>query len=187
MSQRHFSGEPARSQRLKSRLRTFWTGRKGASFVEFAAVAAPVFLMFFGIIQVGLIFWASFELENATADAARLLRTGQAQSLSSADFKSKICNATFILAGCSSKLQISIQTFPGGFSAMPQANPLDAQRNLLTNFNGDPGQVSRSTDVLLTAYYPWQLIDPLTSAVLSNMAGGAFLLQEAAAFRSEPF
>jgi Flp pilus assembly protein TadG len=179
--------ERSGGQRWKSRLRAFWTGRKGASFVEFAAVAAPVFLMFFGIIQVGLIFWASFELENATADAARMLRTGQAQTLSAADFKTKICGETFILAGCASKLQISIQTFPGGFSAMTQPIALDSGRNLLTNLNGDPGQVSGATDVLLTAYYPWTLIDPLTSAVLSNMAGGAFLLQEAAAFRSEPF
>ena len=187
MPRQHFKDERSGGQRWKSRFRAFWSGREGASFVEFAAIAAPVFLMFFGIIQVGLIFWGSFELENATADAARLLRTGQAQTLSAADFKTKICNETFILAGCASKLQVSIQTFPGGFSTMTRANPLDSGRNLLTNFNGDPGQVPGAMDVLLTAYYPWTLIDPLTSAVLSNMAGGAFLLREAAAFRSEPF
>ncbi len=174
-------------RKRKSRIGAFWNDRKGVSFVEFGIIAIPLFMLFFGIIEVGLIFWASFELENATADAARLLRTGQAQTLSASDFKAKICGEVFILSNCSSKVQIGIQTFPGGFSTMTPAAPLDSNGNLVTALNGDPTQVGGQQDVLLTAYYAWPLIDPLTRAVFSNMAGGAFLLQEAAAFRSEPF
>ena len=48
--------------------------------VEFAVIAIPFFTLIIGIIEVGLIFWAGYELENATAAAARLVRTGQAQT-----------------------------------------------------------------------------------------------------------
>ena len=173
--------------RLKRRLRAFARARSGASFVEFAIIAAPLFLLFFGIIQVGLIFWASFELENATADAARLVRTGQAQGLSASDLKAKICSEVVILSSCSSKVQVNIQVFPGGFSTMAPPNPLDSNNNLVSTLNGDPTQVSGGQDVLLTTYYAWPLADPLTRAVLGNMADGSILLQQAAAFRSEPF
>jgi Flp pilus assembly protein TadG len=178
-----------RSGRRKwiGRARAFGSDTAGASFVEFGIIAIPLFMLFFGIIEIGMMFWASFELENATADAARLLRTGQAKTLSAADFKAAICQKVFILSNCAGKVQVNIQLFPGGFSRMAPAAPLDHDRNLLTTFNGDPNQVTGGQDVLLTTYYAWPVIDPLTRAVFSNMAGGAFLLQQAAAFRSEPF
>jgi Flp pilus assembly protein TadG len=183
----HLRAEQSGERKWMSRARAFGSGTAGASFVEFGIIAIPLFMLFFGIIEVGLMFWASFELENATADAARLLRTGQALTLNAADFKTKICGEVFILSNCSGKVQVNIQTFPGGFSRMAPAAPLDANRNLVTSFNGDPTQVAGGQDVLLTTYYAWPVIDPLTRAVFSNMAGGAFLLQQAAAFRTEPF
>ena len=179
--------EGAGKAKRKPRFLAFWSDRKGAALFEFAIVALPLFLLFFGIIEVGLIFWGTMELENATMDAARLVRTGQAQTMSAADFKTKICNAVFILKGCSANVQVSIQIFPGGFSSMTLPPQLDSNRNLLTTFNGDPTQAGSGQDVLITAYYPWQIIDPLTRAVLSNMSGGKILLQSAAAFRTEPF
>ena len=179
--------EAAGKDRRKPRFLAFLSDRKGASFVEFAIIALPLFLLFFGIIEVGLILWGGLDLENATMDAARLIRTGQAQTMTASALKTKICSEVVILSNCSSKLQVNIQTFPGGFSTMTLPKPLDSQHNFVTTFNGDPTQVAAGQDVLVTTYYAWPLIDPLTVAALSNMAGGNFLLQSAAAFRSEPF
>ncbi len=176
-------------RRLRSQIRSFWRDSKGASFFEFAIIAAPLFLLFFGIIEVGLIFWGTFELENATDDAARLVRTGQAQNagMDANALKAKICSEVVILSNCTSKIQLNIQTFLGGFGTMTAPNPIDGNGNLLTTFNGDPSQAGAGQDVLLTAYYEWPLIDPLTRAVLSNLADGNCLLRAAAVFRTEPF
>jgi hypothetical protein len=61
-------------------LRKFFRKRTAAALVEFAVIAIPFFTLIMGIIEAGLIFWAGYELENATAAAARLVRTGQAQT-----------------------------------------------------------------------------------------------------------
>ncbi|MGA7329145.1 MAG: TadE/TadG family type IV pilus assembly protein [Rhodomicrobium sp.] len=170
-----------------SAVRSFWRDRKGASFVEFAIIAIPLFLLFIGIIEVGLIFWATYELENATADAARLVRTGQARSMTAATLKAGLCSEVVILSGCTTGVRINIQVFPGGFGTMTPANPIDSSGKLITTFNGDPSQVGPGQDVLVTAYYEWPLADPLTQAVLSNLSDGNCLIRAAAAFRSEPF
>ncbi len=175
-AKRHFS----------SRLKDFWRDRKGASFVEFAIIAIPLFLLFFGIIELGLVFWATYELENATADAARLVKTGQAQGMDVSALKNQICSEVVILSNCTSKVQLSIQAF-GGFGAMQAPNPLDQNGNLITTLNGDPSQIGPSQDVLMISYYEWPLVSPLMSAALGNLGDGNFLIQSAAVFRSEPF
>jgi Flp pilus assembly protein TadG len=55
-------------------------GERGATMVEFALIMIPFFVILFGIFEVGFVFWGTFELENATADAARQIRTGQIRS-----------------------------------------------------------------------------------------------------------
>jgi Flp pilus assembly protein TadG len=65
---------PARlAQRLARR-------EDGAAAVEFALVAAPFLALLFAIIETSLIFFAGQTLETATADASRLIMTGQQQS-----------------------------------------------------------------------------------------------------------
>ena len=48
--------------------------------IEFALLMLPFFILIFGIFDVGLLIWGGLELDNATSEAARLVRTGQAQS-----------------------------------------------------------------------------------------------------------
>jgi Flp pilus assembly protein TadG len=176
----------AARRRLLLRLRMFPAGNKGVTFVEFAIIAIPLFLLFFSIIEVGLIFWATYDLENATATAARLVRTGQAQSMNTNNFLTQLCSQTVILSNCTSQVQVNIQTF-ASFSTMTAPNPIGSNGNLLTTFNGNPQQVGPSQDVLVTTYYEWPLINPLISAVLGNLSDGNCLIQSAVAFRSEPF
>ena len=57
----------------------FALGSRGAAAVEFALVSIPFLALTFGIIEIGLIYFVSTTLENATLQAAREIRTGQLQ------------------------------------------------------------------------------------------------------------
>ena len=86
-------------------LRNFLRRRRGVAAVEFAIIAIPFFLLIMGIIEVGLIFWAGYELENATAAAARLVRTGAAQNsgYTVAQLQAQLCQNVVIISNCTTK------------------------------------------------------------------------------------
>jgi Flp pilus assembly protein TadG len=159
---------------------------RGATIIEFALVMVPFFILLFGIFEVGLVFWGGMELENATDDAARMVRTGQAQAgdFSEAQMKQKICERVSLLVNCPAKLRIDVRSF-NAFSEMTPASPLDAGGALKESFSyslGGPQQV-----VLMTAFYEWPLLNFMSTMSLSNMASGNRLLRASAAFRNEPF
>jgi Flp pilus assembly protein TadG len=167
-------------------LRRLRSQQRGAIMVEFALVMIPFFILLFGILEVGLVFWGGFELENATDDAARMVRTGQAQSgnFDETRLKQEICNRVSLLVNCTSKLRLDVQSF-NDFSQMTPPSPLDGEGNLKQSFSyslGGPQQV-----VLFTAFYEWPLLNFMSTMSLSNMASGIRLLQSSAAFRNEPF
>jgi len=167
-------------------LRNFLRRRRGVAAVEFAIIAIPFLLLIMGIIEVGLIFWAGYELENATAAAARLVRTGQAQNsgYTVAQLQAQLCQNVVILSNCTTKVQLSVQTF-STFAGITAPSAVDQNGKLQASFPYSPG--GPGAIVLLTAYYEWPLTTPLTSAVLANLGDGNYLLQTSLAFRNEPY
>jgi Flp pilus assembly protein TadG len=180
-----FSAAAARRRRWLL-LRRLGAQSRGATMVEFALVMIPFFIILFGILEVGLVFWGMFELENATDDTARMVRTGQAQAgnFDEARLKQEICNRVSLLVNCTAKIRLDVQSF-NSFSQMTPPAPLDGDGNLKESFAyslGGPQQV-----VLFTAFYEWPLLNFMSTMSLSNMATGNRLLQSSAAFRNEPF
>lgn len=55
----------------------FIKAREGNSAIEFAFVAPVLFLMLFGIVELGLVMFASSVIENAATSAARVGLTGR--------------------------------------------------------------------------------------------------------------
>jgi Flp pilus assembly protein TadG len=172
--------------KLGARVFKSFRGERGVSLLEFAIVALPLLVFIFGILEVGLIFWATYELDNATVSAARLIRTGQAQTgnMSQAGMIAQICSQASLLLNCTSQLQLNVQNFPN-FASAVAPNPLNAQGGLQTSFPYQPG--GPSTVVLVTSFYEWPLVNFATLALLSNLADGNRLLQSSAIFRSEPY
>ena len=86
---------------------------KGVAIVEFAIIALPFLGLILGMLEVGLIFWAGYELDNATVTASRLIKTGQAQkgNYSKADMVSQICSHVAIFSDCTGKLKLTVQNF----------------------------------------------------------------------------
>ena len=176
---------PAEKTRLFRR--RFWRdrqGERGASLLEFALIAVPFFLLLFGILELGFVFWGTYELENATEDAGRQIRTGQTQNASQSDFIDLVCSRVTVLSQCSTKLKVDVRTFASfGDIQNNSPVPLDANQELQSNFIWNQG-APRSI-VLVSTFYQWPLLTGITSLSLSNMADGARLLRASAAFRNE--
>jgi Flp pilus assembly protein TadG len=171
---------------IKSKVIHSICSTRGVSMLEFALIAMPLFILIFGILEVGLIFWGTYELDNATLSAARMIRTGQAQTggLTQQAMVSQICNSLFILPNCTSSLQLYVQNF-SDFTAVTAPNPLNAQGNLQTSFPYQPG--GPATVNLVTAFYEWPLVSFSSLLLLSNLADGNRLLQSSAVFKTEPY
>lgn len=161
--------------------------RDGATAVEFALLALPFFALLFGILELAMIFVLSTSLDNASATAARTIRTGQLQagSPSAGTFKSTICdNLGWLAADCAASLEIDVRTFPK-FSDITLADPVNNgvfNKGSLQFTPGGPEDI-----VLVRVYYQWTLISPLLSKAVAKINGGKTLVTSTLAFRNEPF
>jgi Flp pilus assembly protein TadG len=173
-----------RSVLSKLRVCTIKIHRKesGVALIEFAIIALPFLALILGMLEVGLIFWAGYELDNATLAASRMIKTGQAQknNYTQADMITEICNNVAILSDCASKLQLTVQSF-SSFNCI--ANPAQTGCTPPSNYNlGGGSQIE-----LVTSSYEWPLFNFATVALLSNLPDGNRLIQSAAVFQNEPF
>lgn len=177
-------------RRLIEHLRKFARATRGATALEFAIIGTPFLVLFFGIIELGLVFMVSITLQNATDAAARKIRTGQFQTggaVTKNDFKTQVCNyMTWLQSSCSANLTVDVQTFTN-FTNQSNTGARDA-----SNFN--PANTCFATGVagdivLVRTYYQWTIFTPLLNAALVNMGSGSGkrLINAAASFRNEPY
>lgn len=175
-----------RHGRIGGVLRNFSRDTAAASTLEFALVSVPLFFLILALFQMAFVYFANFALESATAQAARLVRTGQAQDLTLAKLKQEVCSKISAPLSCSG-LSLDIRKYENfGAAASGLTQPLDAAGNIRTDFKYDPGA---SGDVMVVrAFYPLDIGALLPAEVsLSNMAGNKRVLVATAAFRNEPF
>jgi len=167
-------------------LRGFSRDEDGATAVEFGLVALPFIALMFAIIETALVFFAGQTMETAVSNAARLIRTGQAQQqgFSATDFKQQICDQVMALFDCNSGLYVDVETFKT-FDSINLSKPLDATGNLKKDFTYDPGH--GGDIVVVRAFYEWPVFVRMLGLNLTNMANGTHLLSATAAFRNEPF
>jgi Flp pilus assembly pilin Flp len=74
--------------------RRFRRNGRGSAAVELALVAPVFFALLFAIIETGVMFFASQQLETITQESARMILTGQAQTASytQAQFQNYVCS-----------------------------------------------------------------------------------------------
>lgn len=168
-------------------LRRLRRDQSGASAVEFAMIAAPFFALLLAIVEVSLVFFANFTLENAVDQAGRLIRTGQAQQqgFDKDRFKESICERIYAMLDCTGGLQVDVKRFEN-FSGIGGNldDPLDGDGELRDDFEYDPG--NGGDVVVVRAFYVWDLIADLPGG-LGNLPSGARLLAATTTFRNEPY
>ncbi len=186
MCTKHKKAPPLRL--WQKRLNDFAKNKEGVVAVEFALIAAPFFILVFGLLEIALIFFMTTTLDYGVAQASRQIRTGELQSKAAVqnDFAQLVCGNLFNLLDCSNRLHIDVQRYED-FVASDAGDtlPLNNDGTLRNNFQYNPGGPSEI--VLVQIYYEWKLITPVMSVALKNMSEGKRLLHSTAVFRNEPF
>lgn len=172
-------------------LRHLWGDVRAAAAVEFAIVATPFMMLLAAIFELALLFLASQVLDTATAEAGRLIRTGQAQqnSLTAGAFKTQICNKLYGLFDCNVLYVQS--TVYSNFAAIGDLSTFSSYKDVNGNF--DPTKVggynpgSGSDIVVVRAFYAYPVFFKNLLWDETTAPGGKVLLAGTAVFRNEPF
>jgi len=169
----------------------------GATAIEFAMLAAPFLVLLIGVFESATMLLVNYEMDDAVADVARQIRTGQAQAagMSAGAFKKAVCKRIVLMSNCESQLLVDVKTFPD-FSSLsfPPALVKKTQADGTTYYvlNSSVGSSfdigGAKTVVGVRVYYPYHFITKLI-AEKSGMTdyGDVKLLSTAAAFQNEPF
>ncbi len=156
----------------------------GTAAIEFALVAAPFLALMFAILETGLVFFAGQTLETVAANSARLILTGQSQSMSQTTFNTNVCAKVVAMFDCN-LIMLDVKTY-SNFSGASTSLPVDSNGNVqsggFTFQQGGPGDI-----VVMRLMYPWPVWMSLLGFSLSNMSGSKRLLMATVAFRNEPF
>ena len=184
---------------------------RGSAALEFAFVAPVFFALMLGIMEIGVMTFAQFALQNAVTQTARLIRTGQAQSVNVATanqclnnnvagnyattadwYRGQICCSVSAILDCSSNsLFINVSSSSTGFTAGSSFT------SSLSNVPNAYAPGNACDVVLIRATYAWGIWFPGLAKLLNanapanylvNMTdGSSHLLSATAAFRNEPF
>jgi Flp pilus assembly protein TadG len=180
------------SQAKMSLLRRLKQDARGTTAIEFAMVGIPFLMFCFGVIGYGLYFFTTTALEFATENAARKIRTGQAQTtaITRAQFKQAICDAAGSFLDCQDRLKVHIQSASdwAGINPTPcvTSGDLTNSAGQTTDSVGSAAGGARQV-VVVTACYEWALSQTLPFLMLGNMGNGASAIQAVATFRTEPY
>ncbi len=162
-------------------------------------IGAPFFFMIFAIVQLALYFMIQVTLDNATATAARQLRTGQVVADGVSDtaaektFMTAVCNnMSWLSSQCQSGVNtpsgmqyLVIDVRPlGTYASTPGAPTLNGGGTTPANtcfYSGSAGSA-----VEMRAYYRWQMISPVLMTGLQTFTGGVAELKSTEVFQVEP-
>jgi Flp pilus assembly protein TadG len=151
-------------QKFKRQLLRFAKADSGVAAIEFAIVAIPFFAIMSVILETGIMLFVEYTLQASVQEAARLVRTGQAQNgeFTPADFKAKICKTAGILFNCLGGVTVYVSS-SNSFATLKASLPSFLDVGPMVN--GTPnaattsyacGGPSQTTAVVAT--YDWKLM-----------------------------
>lgn len=176
--------------RLKFTRKRFLRNTRGVTAVEFAMVA-PVFFMALGVvIEVGIMLFAEYVLQASVQDAARQIRTGQAQSAgaSAAAFKTQICENAKAIIRCDG-VRVYVRS-AASFAALKTATP--SYINIGQTYGGGAETTSYdcggpSKPVAVIATYDWDIVMPFLGMFGNVDNDEKRRIAGFAMFQNEPF
>jgi Flp pilus assembly protein TadG len=169
---------------MMTRIREFLRDRRGNAAEEMAMVAPIVILIFLLTIELGYMLFSQAVLDGATRIAARMVRTGQAQSSGTpkSTFTTALCNNLSGIIPCAS-VAVDVESF-GTFSTMTPAAVTKDKSGNVTNSSWVPGGPGAAVDV--RTFYTYQFFLPFVANIL-NPGGGGVVLQSTVIFKNEPY
>jgi Flp pilus assembly protein TadG len=160
----------------------------GTAAIEFAIVGGSFMLMLLAAFEFGYMLFVQSVLDNAARDAARLIRTGQAQTSGNATsaFSTLLCNEVGSLIGCGN-IVYQAQVFNDWGSAKTAVNtPVtrDSTTGKMTGATFSAGTAGQIMVVTVTYAYPF--FTPWIGGLVGGSSQSAFL-ESVVVFQNEPY
>jgi len=181
------------SKKLRAAWQRFSRSESGVSAIEFVFVAPVVFLIMGVIIETGFMLFVESSLQASVENASRAVRTGSAQmgGLSSANFKTNICNDMGAIASCSNIVVYvnSATNYTNLVAVVPpilNIGPATGTNTVSAPPCYNPG--SPSQPAIIIATYDWYFTSLGMSAAFGNVAGNtARRLSAVKLFQNQPY
>ncbi len=141
--------------------------QSGATAVEFSLLAVPLVLLMFGLIEISMVFTKQGLLEYATAQAARQIRTGQAQQSGNAEtvFQTALCDQASFLIDCND-IAYDVQTMADFAEANESPPPSFDEDGLFESQGFAAG--GASSIVMIRTIHRHAIITPIMQPLLAN-------------------
>lgn len=167
--------------------RSWFKGEEGATAVEFAIVGIPFIFLLIGLIEVSLMYTANSLLQDATSQAARLIRTGQVQQ-AAADpegmFSDELCRVASVFLNCAG-IEYEVVALPGGFGEADDTAPVFDGAGNFESRGFSPGGVNDV--VLIRTVYHYPLMTPILGSIMADSAGQTKLMVSTIVLQTEPY
>lgn len=171
---------------LKNIGRRWWKGDEAATAVEFAIVGVPFVFLLVGLIEVSLMFAANSMLQDATAQAARVVRTGQVQEAAGDPeqvFRDQLCYVANIFLNCSN-VQYEVVHLNSFTDAETNVPTFDVDGNLMSQ-GFDPG--GSSDVILIRTVYRYPLMTPFIGPLLADGPNQTKFMMSTIVLQTEPY
>lgn len=166
------SGERARAGGFGA----FISDRRGVTLVEFALIAPVFFLLLFSILEIALISLSTATYETGFSQASRLVRVGEAQCLTDAQFVRAICDKAGFAPSCEARTTIEREIYQPDFTP----------DRTLTVSPTEFSQLAGGTVVKVSATYRWPLLSPIVEPFFTD-GEGRFAYRLSFLFKNEGF
>ena len=174
-------------------VRALVRNRSGSTAVEFEMIAPMFFALIFSIFEAGWFYFVSTSVQQANANAARLIRTGQAQSasLTKEAFFKEICDVVDSFGSCDEKLTIDIANYDNFADLSADlSDPVcrDKDDPAIEGAQFGAGDYGDSEDIVrVRVCFLYKPITPALGLNLAKTKHGDRKLVSVSIFRNEPF
>jgi Flp pilus assembly protein TadG len=173
---------------IRRKLRRFGRADEGAVAIEFGLVAVPFFMLIFGLAEISLMGLAQTNLDYATSETGREIRTGRAQldGATYTEITESVCAnfGRFMAVDCDTNLFVDVRTYDA-FVDIDTDPPVVDGVLQTDGFGYEPGAPSEI--VVVRTYYRWHVLTPMFDRILANTNGGERLVVSTMMFRNEPY
>ncbi len=164
--------------------------KAGSAAVEFSLVVLPFMMIMLSTFEVGWFYFANAQTDSATIEAARLIRTGQAQQggFDKAAFFNKVCPSIEIFGDCNNTLTVEVDTFASYAALAADTSPVICQNDESEKIGAlayNPGADRAIVRIRVCLLY--NTLNPAIGINISDVAGGKRRIYGSYVFRNEPY
>jgi Flp pilus assembly protein TadG len=163
-------------------------GERGVTTVEFAIVGSLFLVLLLAVFELGYMVFVQSVLDSSARDAARLIRTGQAQATGNAqtDFQTALCSEVSSIVGCGNIIYQARKFGNWGATQTalntPPARDPNTGRVISVGFTaGNCGEI-----IAVQVMYDYRFFTPLIGSLLGGSSNSSFMMSTVV-FQNEPF